>query len=66
MSDTTLHTEDEGWTRVFWFHGDEKSAEAEASAYEEGIQDAAAGQYEIGRAYHDNRIEVIVRPKTGE
>lgn len=66
MSDTTLHDDDDGWTREFWFHGDEKAADAEASAYVDGIEDAAPGRYEIDRYHHDNRIEVVVRPKGTE
>lgn len=64
MSDTKLHTEDEGWTRTFWLRYD--GAEDEAAAYVEGILDAGADQYVVEREYHDNRIEVVVKPKPSE
>ena len=65
MSDTKIT--DDGWTRDFWFRGrDEKDVEAEVSAYEDGILDAAPSEYEVEMEYHDDRICVIVRSKVSE
>lgn len=55
----------EGWVRTFEFYGrEEKEVETEVSAYEEGLEDGAPGQFETERDYNDTWITVTVRRKT--
>ena len=63
MSNTKITMD--GWTRDFDITGgDLKAAEAEASAYVDGLNDGAPGEFEIELAEHEDWITVTVRKKT--
>ena len=55
----------DGWTRDFDITGgDLKAAEAEASAYVDGLKDGAPGEFEINVEECEDWITVTVRKKT--
>lgn len=62
MSNTKI-TRD-GWTRDFDICGGNlNAASAEASAYVDGLNDGAPGEFEIDYEEHDDWITVTVRKK---